>query len=110
MNTKETAKLSPAERIATTVVRMFVDDVTVLDYAYLDPIRGVVGGSLHVDAELTGYLDEESVVFDFSYAKKQIKATIDDLCDHRLALPKEFVKDLGEGRCRVDFAYGSKLA
>ncbi len=101
-------KPSPSQQISSTLVRMFVNDVTVLDYAYLDPIRGAMGGSLHVDAELTGHLDEESVIFDFSYAKKQIKLTIDECCDHRLVLPKDYVTDLGENRRRVDFPYGTR--
>ncbi len=89
---------------------MFVADVTVLDCAVLDPIRGLVGQSWHVDAELIGRLDGESVVFDFSYAKKAVKKAIDEVSDHRLVLPRavaaqaslEIAEDPGT---RVSFSY-----
>jgi|SaaInlStandDraft_1057018.scaffolds.fasta_scaffold11318_5 6-pyruvoyl-tetrahydropterin synthase len=88
------------------VVKLFVRELTVLDYAYFDSERGVLGGSLDVDVTFVGLLDHEGVVFDFSLAKKAVKRVIDDLCDHRLVLPKKYVRSIEAGRVEVDAIYG----
>lgn len=87
-------------------VNLFVREITVLDYAYLDPVEGPLGGSLDVDVTFTGDLDEEGVVFDFSLAKKAVKRVIDDLCDHRLVMPSRHAVALEGGVSRVTFKNG----
>lgn len=88
------------------VVKLFVRELTVLDYAYFDQERGSLGGSLDVDVTFVGLLDHEGVVFDFSLAKKAVKRIIDDLCDHRFVLPRKYVRSLGDGMVEVDANYG----
>lgn len=66
---------------------LFYNHVTVLDYAYLELERGVVGDSLIVNVEFEGHTDEEGVIYDFSWAKKKVKEIIDRECDHRLVVP-----------------------
>lgn len=94
------------ERYVGESVSLFVKEITVLDYAYLDPARGVLGGSLDIDVEFIGGLDEEGVVFDFSHAKKAVKGVIDDLCDHRLVCPVSSIASNQNGLVELEFHYG----
>ncbi|WP_257280226.1 6-carboxytetrahydropterin synthase [Endozoicomonas sp. ISHI1] len=66
---------------------LFVNQLTTLDFSYLSPERGVVGETWLVDVVLRGDLDEQGMVFDFGHVKKQIKASLDILADHRLLIP-----------------------
>ncbi|MDC0664344.1 6-pyruvoyl trahydropterin synthase family protein [Marinobacter sp. SS21] len=69
---------------------LFVDNLTVIDFAYLDGSRGLVGESWIVDVVLAGDLDEQGMVFDFSNVKRTIKRIIDERVDHRLVIPADY--------------------
>lgn len=87
-------------------VNMFIRGLTVLDCAVLHKERGPIGASYLMDAEVIGHLDDEGVVFDFSYAKKTIKEVIDDICDHRLLVRKSDVQVLDEQASIISTTYG----
>lgn len=72
---------------------LFVDDLTVLDCAILDPQRGPIGMSWKVGIEFIGGLTSEGVVFDFSYAKKAAKKVIDGTADHALIIPRSSITE-----------------
>lgn len=91
-------------------MKLFVNDVTVMDFSYLCPQRGMVGESWIVDIILDGGLNEESMVQDFGIVKKQLKKLIDQYVDHKLVVPAEYAKtsiahDQTQGRVRVDFIF-----
>ncbi|MCP4911896.1 MAG: hypothetical protein GY909_02165 [Oligoflexia bacterium] len=86
-------------------ITLFYKHATVLDYAYLDDHKGVVGGALIVNAEFIGETDEEGVVYDFSYAKKKVKEIIDRECDHRLVAPAHLV-ETKDGISKIEYRYG----
>ncbi len=66
---------------------LFVKQLTTLDFSYLCSERGLVGETWLVDVSLSGELNEQGMVFDFGHVKKQIKASLDRLADHRLLVP-----------------------
>ncbi|WP_108125515.1 6-pyruvoyl trahydropterin synthase family protein [Saccharospirillum mangrovi] len=88
--------------------RLFVDHLTVLDFSYLHPHRGVVGESWIVDVELEGDLNDEGMVFDFGHVKKLLKQALDGGMDHTfvvpLALPGLTLTETDDGE-RLDIEY-----
>ncbi len=86
-------------------ISLFYQNVTVLDYAYLDEHKGPIGHSQYVDVEFIGKTDKEGVVYDFSHAKKKVKEIIDRDCDHRFVVPAKTVQD-DEGRSKFTYEYG----
>lgn len=76
-----------SHRFRSNMTTLFVENITVMDFSYLHSERGLLGESWIVDIELTGDLDQEGVIFDFSLAKKAIKNVIDTEFDHKLVIP-----------------------
>ena len=70
-------------------MQLFVNDLTVMDFSYLCPERGMVGESWIVDVLLDGTLNEESMIQDFGVVKKNLKRLIDGYIDHKLLVPVE---------------------
>ncbi|MEM6733271.1 MAG: 6-carboxytetrahydropterin synthase, partial [Myxococcota bacterium] len=59
----------------------------VLDFARVGP-SGFEGESYHVDAEVHGRLDARGFLMDFGPVKKLLKRCVDDVLDHRFAVPR----------------------
>jgi len=87
-------------------MKLFVRDLTVIDSSYLCERRGMVGESWLVDIEMSGELNEMSMLLDFGRVKKLIKSIIDEEVDHKLLVPAEcplvHVHALDGGESTVD--------
>ncbi len=68
-------------------VTLFIEALGTVDFSYLDAKQGLLGESWFLDVELTGDLNDESMIFDFSAVKKEIKACVDACIDHKLLVP-----------------------
>lgn len=79
-------------------VKLFVNDISVIDCSLLSKKEGIVGESWSVDIELIGELNTDGMLFDFADVKGQIKKVLDDLIDHRLLVPtkSDFVSIIKE--------------
>ena len=68
-------------------MHLFVDNLTNVDFSYLDHSRGVVGETWLANAALDGALDHQGMVCDFGIVKKTLRNWLDDELDHRLLVP-----------------------
>jgi 6-pyruvoyl-tetrahydropterin synthase len=67
--------------------RLFINDVDKIDCAIFDPSVGVVGQSWYVDITVSGLLDANGFVYDFSHLKKLVKQVLKASLDHTLIIP-----------------------
>lgn len=70
-----------------TIMLLFVDQLTNVDFSFLDPQRGLLGETYLANILLKGELDEQGMVCDFGTVKKLVRNWLDTELDHRLAVP-----------------------
>jgi 6-pyruvoyl-tetrahydropterin synthase len=66
---------------------LFVDNLTNVDFSFLDPQRGLLGETWLANVRLIGELDEQGMVCDFGTVKKVLRHWLDTELDHRLTVP-----------------------
>jgi len=68
-------------------MHLFVEQLTNVDFSFLDTDRGIVGETWWASAVLEGALDEQGMVCDFGTVKKVLRQWLDSELDHRLLVP-----------------------
>ncbi|MBR9911678.1 MAG: hypothetical protein GYB33_15135 [Gammaproteobacteria bacterium] len=68
-------------------MRLFVDNLTNIDFSYLHPDRGLLGETWLASTELQGALDAQGMVCDFGIVKKTLRNWLDSTIDHCLLVP-----------------------
>jgi len=67
-------------------VKLFVENLTHVDFSYIDPQRGLLGESWAVNLILDGSLDQQGMICDFGTVKKRVKQWLDSRVDHCLVV------------------------
>jgi 6-pyruvoyl-tetrahydropterin synthase len=70
-------------------MQLFVDNLTNIDFSFLCPERGLVGETWLVSLELTGMLDQQSMICDFGVVKRRVREWMDQRLDHCLLVPQQ---------------------
>jgi 6-pyruvoyl-tetrahydropterin synthase len=92
-------------------MHLFVEQLTNVDFSYLDLSRGIVGETWWASAILEGELDQQGMVCDFGTVKKVLRNWMDDEIDHRLLVPElaeglTITQSAGRIELRCDTARG----
>lgn len=66
---------------------LFVNQLTNVDFSYLDSHRGLVGETWLANISLEGILNEQGMVCDFGIVKKVVRQWLDETLDHCLLVP-----------------------
>lgn len=69
-------------------MKLFVENLTHVDFSYIDPLRGLLGESWAVNLTLDGSLDEQGMICDFGTVKKRVKQWLDSTLDHCLVVAR----------------------
>lgn len=83
------AVLSTTHLQSAPFMLLFVDNLTNVDFSFLDPQRGLLGETWLANVQLHGELDEQGMVCDFGTVKKLLRHWLDTELDHRLAVPAQ---------------------
>lgn len=90
---------------------LFVDNLTNVDFSFLDPQRGLLGETWLANVRLQGSLDEQGMVCDFGTVKKVMRHWLDTELDHRLAVPAKSpaiqIKEDGD-LLDIEFQFGDQ--
>ncbi|MBR9828392.1 MAG: hypothetical protein GYB41_07090 [Oceanospirillales bacterium] len=89
-------------------MKLFVDNLTHVDFSYLHPERGLLGESWAVQLVLDGSLDAQGMICDFGVVKRRVKQWLDTHVDHQLVVPTGMARlalTTAEGMTDVDWQY-----
>ncbi|GGC00055.1 hypothetical protein GCM10011352_27860 [Marinobacterium zhoushanense] len=67
-------------------MKLFVENLTHVDFSFIDPQRGLLGESWAVNLILDGSLDQQGMICDFGTVKKRVKQWLDSTVDHCLVV------------------------
>lgn len=68
-------------------MKLFVKNLTNVDFSYLDAKRGMMGESWLAQLELDGSLNSQGMICDFGVVKSRVRDWLDTYVDHRLVVP-----------------------
>lgn len=89
-------------------MKLFVDNLTNVDFSYLHPQRGLLGESWLVQLVLDGSLNDQGMICDFGIVKKAVKQWFDTYIDHALVVPTGLANlrlTQAQGETQVDWRY-----
>ena len=92
---------------------LFVNGLTVIDFSYLHCQRGLLGESWRLDIRLSGSLDDQGMVLDFSDVKKEVKRLVDEEFDHKLIVParsSQLAVDIQGNQTEIEFKWDEELS
>lgn len=88
------------------IVKLFVENLTHVDFSYLDAQRGLLGESWKVNLILDGSLDDQGMICDFGVVKKRVKQWLDDFVDHCLVVAEDMPGlDVSRGEARTELTW-----
>jgi len=73
------------------MIKIFLDNITTIDFAFLDSHSKPVGISLIVNTSFTGNLNANGMLIDFADAKSMLKSAL-EICDHKLLVATQNIK------------------
>ncbi|PIE20815.1 MAG: hypothetical protein CSA61_01140 [Neptuniibacter caesariensis] len=91
-------------------MKLFVDDLTNVDFSFLHPQRGLLGESWLAQLELAGSLNEQGMICDFGIVKKEVKRWLDQWVDHALVVPTGMPRlshHTADGYTEVEWLYAN---
>ncbi|MBQ0729242.1 MAG: 6-carboxytetrahydropterin synthase [Oleispira antarctica] len=91
-------------------MQLFVDNLTNVDFSYLDDERGLVGETWLASVLLDGGLDQTSMIWDFGVVKKVLRNWLDDELDHRLLVPTKSQRlsyEINQDRITLSWSFGN---
>ncbi|WP_372737840.1 6-carboxytetrahydropterin synthase [Neptunomonas sp.] len=89
-------------------MKLFVNNLTNVDFSYLHSSRGLMGESWLLQLELDGALNEQGMVCDFGIVKKLTREWMDKTIDHALLVPTRMDNlkvEQAVGQTRVEWVY-----
>lgn len=89
-------------------MKLFVENLTHIDFSYIHAERGLLGESWAVNLVLEGGLDEQGMICDFGMVKKLTKQWLDTWVDHRLLVAEGLPRlqwQLSDGVVEVRWPY-----